>query len=129
MIVITKFHGTYKVDKILPINRSVSESETLHNNISISPIRLLKNKRFEKVVAKVVMPYHGLSHYPSQQRMTNTNTMTCSDIIVPLACSLCVYNVAYRIVDHHNDCLPIIYVQHVYITNSHLHLLTKFTCF
>ena len=29
---ITKFHGAYKVDKILSINRSVSESETVHNN-------------------------------------------------------------------------------------------------
>ena len=63
----SKITGRSKVAKYLLMNRSVLESETLHNNNTVQDLLYIKNfKKFDMVMAKVVLIRHGMSHHEYQ---------------------------------------------------------------
>ena len=56
--------GRTKVAKYLLMNRRVSENETLHNNNTVRDLLYIRKlKKFDMVMAKVVLIRHGMSQH------------------------------------------------------------------
>ena len=58
----SKITGRSKVAQYLLMNQSVSENETLHNNNTVQDLLYIKKlKKFDMVMANVVLIRHGMS--------------------------------------------------------------------
>ena len=81
----SKITGRTKVAKYLLMNQSVSEIETLHNNNTVQDLLYIKKlKKFDMVMAKVVMIRHGMSQHASCSSSTENSDRVCFHTIATL---------------------------------------------